>query len=455
MDEKKPLKKRTKKVDPVRTIVLSFLGVIVLGTVLLCLPWATVDGSISLVNSLFTATSATCVTGLVVFDTFTKFTLFGRIVILLMIQIGGLGFVTFATFFNLMLGRKLHFSRMQLASENSGFSTVSQAGQLIRMVMRVTFLTELVGFMLLCFAFVPQFGTAGIGYSFFTAISAYCNAGFDLFGFQGPFSSLVNFADQPYVLGVIAALIVSGGLGFVVWGELFTYRRNRHLSLHSRLVLRVTAALIVLGTVGFAVLEWKNPATLGPLSFGDKFANSLFQSITTRTAGFNSVDLAQCSSLTKLMMSGLMFIGAAPGGTGGGVKVTTIAVLLVTVQSVIRGRQEASMFHRRIEMTAVYRSLTVVALGAGVVALGIPALYYGATAATNGVDCLFETVSAFATVGLSVGVTGMMNTIAKLATILIMFIGRLGPVTFAYFFAREQHRVHNGEVLPESKIMVG
>lgn len=446
--------KRKPWLTPVRTIALSFVAIILLGSLALCLPWASVGEPVGFLDALFTATSATCVTGLVVFDTYTKFTVFGRAALLIMIQIGGLGFVTFATYFNLMLGRRLHFSGMLLASENSGFSSVSQAGQLIRLIVRITFLTEALGALALAAVFVPQFGAKGIGYSIFTAVSAYCNAGFDLFGFQGPFSSLTHFAGQPFVLGVVAALIVAGGLGFTVWSEVFDRRGGHRLSLHARLVLSMTAALIVLGSAAFAALEWDNPATLGPLAAGDKVTNSIFQSITCRTAGFNSVDLTRCSRLTKLMMSALMFIGAAPGGTGGGIKVTTMAVLLVTVHSVLRGRQEASMFHRRIERTAVYRSLTVTLIGALVVAAGVPFLYYGARVPADGIDCLFESVSAFGTVGLTVGVTAVMNAPAKLAAILLMFIGRLGPVTFAYFFAQAQKR-DRGAILPESKIMVG
>lgn len=442
-------------VSPVRTIVLSFLGIIAAGSALLCLPFATVDGQMPLLDAVFTATSATCVTGLIVYDTFSKFTLFGRAVLLSMIQVGGLGFVTFATFFNLLLGRRLQFSRMQLASENSGFSRVTQAGHLIRMVVCITFLSEGIGFVLLCFAFVPAFGAAGVGYSLFVAVSAYCNAGFDLFGFQAPFASLTGFARQPYVLGVVAALIVAGGLGFLVWGELLAYPRQRRLSLHARLVLLASLGLIVLGTVAFAWPEWNNPATLGPLSVGDKLANSLFQSVSTRTAGFNSVDLASCRDLTKLLMSALMFIGAAPGGTGGGIKITTVAVLLVTVHSVIQGRSDAALFGRRIEKGAVYRSLAVLVLGGLAVMGGVPFLYYGATGAVTGIDCLFESVSAFATVGLSVGVTAVMGTVARLATIVLMFMGRLGPVSFAYFFARKQKDALAADVLPQSNIMVG
>ncbi len=446
---------RAARANPVRTIVLSFMGVIALGSALLCLPFATTDGHMPLLDAVFTATSATCVTGLIVYDTFSKFTLFGRVVLLGMIQVGGLGFVTFATFFNLMLGRRLQFSRMQLASENSGFSSVSQAGRLIRLVVRVTFASEGLGFLLLCPALVPAYGLAGVGYSLFVAVSAYCNAGFDLFGFQAPFASLTGFAEQPYLLGVVGALIVAGGLGFLVWGELLAFGRQRRLSLHTKLVLLASGLLLLAGTVAFALPEWDNPATLGPLSVPDKLANSLFQSISTRTAGFNSVDLASCRGLTKLLMCALMFVGAAPGGTGGGIKVTTVAVLLVTVSSVIHGRQDASIFGRRIEKGAVYRSLSVVVLGALGVLLGLPFLYYGAVAPVGGIDCLFESVSAFATVGLSVGVTAQMGALARLATILLMLMGRLGPVSFAYFFARRQNAAAGGDVLPESRIMVG
>ncbi|MEG2054625.1 MAG: potassium transporter TrkG, partial [Oscillospiraceae bacterium] len=362
-------------VSPMQMIVSSFFAVIAFGTLMLMMPFATYDGEITFINALFTATSATCVTGLVVYDTFTKFTIFGKCVIITMIQVGGLGLVTFTTFFSMVLGRRLGLHSLKLASENSNTSSFAQMRTFINKVMKITFTCEGIGMLLLCCVLVPKFGLSGIPMSAFTAISAFCNAGFDLFGFLGQYSSLTTFSGNPFILGVISALIISGGLGFIAWQEILAYRKTKKFSLHSKLVFLITGILIVSGTVLFALLEWHNTKTIGTMGFFDKISNSMFQSISARTAGFNSVDLASASDMTKMVMSVLMFIGTAPGGTGGGIKVTTIAILVVTVISVIRGRDETTIFGRQIDKKIVYRSLAITMLGAGAVVCAILAVF--------------------------------------------------------------------------------
>ena len=296
-------------------ICVSFVLLIALGTLLLTLPAASRSGRLSVVDAMFTATSATCVTGLVVRDTWTQFTMFGQVVILLLIQVGGLGLVTLTSFFALAAKRRMGFRDLRLLGESVSASGYSQATEVLKIVIRLAFLFEAIGIVLLAFAFVPQFGLEGIWISIFTAISAFCNAGFDLFGRFGQYSSLVPFVHNYYVQTVVMFLIMAGGLGFMVWVELGEWRKKRRLSLHAKVVLAFSAILWVGGAVLIALMEWSNPKTMGGLSPDGKIMAALFQSVSTRTAGMNTIDLAACGPITKLLMSVLQFIGAAPGST--------------------------------------------------------------------------------------------------------------------------------------------
>lgn len=448
-------KKHYHELSPTRLIVVSFLGVIICGSLLLMLPFATVDGKLGIVDAFFTATSATCVTGLIVFDTYTKFTLFGQVIILMLIQVGGLGLVTLTSFLNVAIGRRMGFKSMKLASESISTSDASQAGKLLEFVMKVALTFEAAGAILLAFVFVPQFGSAGMFISVFIAISAFCNAGFDILGRLGAYGSLVPYFENTYVLTIIALLIISGGLGFIVWFDIANFRKNKHLRLHSKIVLGMTAFLILFGTLGFLILEWNNPATLAPMSVFHKVTNSAFQSVSARTAGFNSVDLAQISNVTKLFVSVLMFIGAAPGGTGGGIKVTTLSVIMLTVSSTIQGRAEATVRGRRIDQKTVYKSIAIFMLSAIAVIAAALTVFYNSGPEINEMSSVFESVSAFATVGLSVGVTGVMNNTAKIVTMLTMFIGRVGPVSLAITLSTKHNDNANREVMPDARIVVG
>ncbi|MBC5580699.1 potassium transporter Trk [Anaerofilum sp. BX8] len=446
--------------SPTRVIVASFCAVILFGTVMLMLPIATRDGQLALIDALFTATSATCVTGLIVYDTFSKFTLFGQAVILLLIQIGGLGLVTLTTFFNLALRKKIGFKSMKLASESISLDEAAGAKKLIYVVMRTSLGFELIGAILLMGALVPRFGARGAWMSVFTAISAFCNAGFDLFGSLGPYSSLVPFAGSWYVLIIIMLLIVCGGLGFIVWQDLFNFHRRKKLTLHSKLVLIITACLIVGGAFAIGAMEWENPGTMGGMTTPQKILSSLFQSVTCRTAGFNSIDQAGMHSISKLTCTVLMFIGAAPGGTGGGIKITTFAIVILAVAAVLRGREDPVLRERRIDKKTVYRALTITTLGLGVVICTTLVMVFntpsrGGMIDGNLVDCLYEAASAFGTVGLSVGVTGQLSALGKAATALTMLIGRVGPISMGMTLAARADELSRREVLPEAKIVVG
>ena len=446
-------RKRHSSQSPTRIIVISFVVVIATGTLLLMLPFSTREG-ISLLDAFFTATSATCVTGLLVVDTYSAFTPFGQGVVLCLIQVGGLGLVTLTSFFTLFIRRRMGFRSLQVASESISASSLEQVRHLLRVVMRVALLCEGIGAVLLSLVFVPQFGLQGIWISIFTSISAFCNAGFDILGRLAPFTSLTTYTGNWYVQGVVMALIISGGLGFIVWQELGSLRRTHRLSLHSKVVLIGTAFLIVIGTLGFALLEWDH--VLVGLDSGDKIVASLFQSVSARTAGFNSVDLTRTTLMTRMMMCVLMFIGAAPAGTGGGIKVTTFSVLMVTVASVIKGKQEATIFGRRIPQRSVYRSLAIAILSIFAVVTAAVTIFFNTGACVDEFNSLFEAVSAFGTVGLSVGATSVMEPTAKFITILTMFIGRVGPVSLAISLSmpEDNHR-SKWEILPEGKIVVG
>ena len=414
-----------------QTICGSFLLVIAVGTLLLTLPISSRTGRLGVIDAMFTATSATCVTGLVVRDTWSQFSLFGQVIILMLIQVGGLGLVTLTSFFALAARRRMGFRDLRLLGESVSADGLSKATEVLKIVIKLAAAFEAVGIVLLLFAFVPQFGAEGVWVSVFTAISAFCNAGFDLFGRFGAYSSLVPYVNNYYVQAVIMFMIMAGGLGFMVWVELAEYRKKRRLSLHAKVVLQFSAIFWVGGAVLLALLEWSNPRTMGGLSVPGKIMAALFQSVSTRTAGMNTIDLAACSPISKLLMSVLQFIGAAPGSTGGGVKVTTFAVIILTIRSVAQGRDDCVIGGHHIESKTVYRALTIIVIGA-VAAFGSAVVVYYNTAETVSViDCIFESCSAFGTVGLSVGVTGQLNTGAKLLYMACMFMGRVGPVSLA------------------------
>lgn len=452
-------KRLTGEILPARLIVISFAVVICVGTILLSLPIASRDGHFTnLLDSLFTATSATCVTGLVVYDTYLKWSVFGQLVILFLIQIGGLGLLTITTFFNIALGKKLGLRSMVVASESVNTSTLSGITSLIKMVVILTFSAELFGALVLSTVFIPKYGyIQGIFTSIFLSISAFCNAGFDLLGREGPYTSLTQFNGNTVILGTISLLIIVGGLGFIVWQDLMNFRKTKKLALHTKIVLIVTGILIVVGTIVFMALEWNNASTMGNFTFGEKLNACFFQSITTRTAGFNSIDLAAARDSTKLSSLILMFIGAAPGSTGGGIKVTTFTVIVMTVMSVIKGKSDTVIMHRKVNHSIVYRSIAIIFLA--VVSIFIATLFISASidrgmGSALGVDSVFEAVSAFATVGLSTGITGIVGKTGKIALIALMFIGRVGPVSLGLSIAMRQSNTKNA-VIPEGRIIVG
>ena len=440
----------------VRLITLSFAAIIAVGTFLLMLPLSSSTGSFTPPeDAFFTATSATCVTGLVVFDTFLHWSGFGQAVILLLIQLGGLGLISFTTFFTLTIRRKLGIRDLQLANEYISNGSLIDVPRLLRLVVAVSFTVECLGALLLSLRFVPAYGDQGIWISIFLAVSAYCNAGFDILGREGPFSSLTNYNDDPLVLLTISMLIIIGGLGFIVFNDILSYRRGHSLLLHTRIVLIFTVALIFVGALLFFLIEYNNKDTMKDLPLGQKVLASFFQSVSARTAGFNSIDIGAMYDPSKMLMCALMFIGAASGSTGGGIKITTFVVLVMTVVSVVRGREDTIILGRKVGKRVVYRALAIAAISGLIVLVAFFVVVYCQQEhdiAT--IDALFEAVSAFGTVGLTTGVTPDMTLGSKLILIVTMFAGRVGPVSLALALTVRDHK-HESEVLPEGRILVG
>lgn len=448
----------TKPTAPVRIIVGSFLLLVLLGTLLLTLPFSSADGSFTHpLDALFTATSATCVTGLSVVDTTSHWSVAGQAVVLLLIQLGGLGLSTFAVAFSLLVHRRLGIREMILTGETSGGDLHNAVGML-KLMLGFTFACELAGALLLMIRFVPAYGGRGVWAAVFVAVSAYCNAGFDILGFVPGNSSLTAFSGDPLVCLTISVLIITGGLGFIVVRDIWQCkllppirRQNRKkLSFHSQVCLLSTLALLALGSLGFFLLEYGR--TMEGMGLGEKLNTAFFQSVNTRTAGFASVNIGEQSGFTKVLSVALMFIGGCPGSTAGGVKTTTLVVLLTTAASTLRGREEAVVLGRRFSPAVVYKSLTVVLLGLAVVFADTCALVV-LNPQFSFLNLLYESTSAFGTAGLSAGITARLEPVSRILLTVTMFIGRVGPLSFGLSILMRAKSAQT--VLPEGRMLIG
>ncbi len=448
------LKKKSSKLTPARTMILGFSVIILLGAVLLCMPFSSKTGQFSdFVDCVFTATSATCVTGITVYDTFNHFNAFGQGVILMLIQVGGLGFLTFVTFFNLMMGKKLGWSTVKNVAGDFTDNALASPKRLFNEVVLYTFAIELLGAAILMTVFIPEFGPYGIFISIFMAISAFCNAGFDLLTITPGAVGVSNYTHNPVVMITLMVLIVVGGLGFIVWQNIRHYNNAKKLFLHTKVVLVTTGILIFGGGLIFFIVEFNNPATLGEMSLGEKIQTSLFMSISSRTAGFPCFDLNNLSPISKIVTTVLMFIGAAPASTGGGIKVTTIAILIATVWSVLKGNEDTQILGHRLKRDAVYKTLTVTALSIGVIIVAFLIISIS-NPEFSVQDMVFEIVSAFSTTGYSMGISTDMTVISKLTMVLTMLAGRVGPVTLMLSLVIRSANPKN-KVMPEGNILVG
>lgn len=435
--------------SPPQVLVAGFAVFILLGAAVLTMPGLTVPGKqTDFLTALFTATSAMCVTGLVVVDTGTHWTAAGQAVILILIQVGGLGFMTMAMVFFIAMGRRIGLRNRMLVRESLNQVNIQGMVRLIRTILAFTLGAELLAATVLGARWALQMGPGrGAWFGIFHAISAFNNAGFDLFG---EFRSLGGYVADPVVNLAVTSLIITGGLGFSVVYDLWENRRDRRrLSVHTRLVITATLALLVLGTVVFAALEWG--AALKGLPLQGKLLASYFQSVTPRTAGYNTLDMASLRPTTLFLLIILMFIGASPGSTGGGIKTTTFSLLLLAAGSVSAGREDIEVHGRRIPFRQVYKALTIFLLAFFWVVLVVMVLTI--TEQADLLTLLFETVSAFGTVGLSMSFTPNLSEAGRMLIILTMFLGRLGPLTVA--FALAQGREHPKIRFPEEKIIVG
>lgn len=445
---------KNKLVNPTRTIVISFLLVIAVGAVLLFAPFSSAEnGCTNIFTCIFTAASATCVTGITLVDTATHWTPFGQGVILALIQLGSMGFVTFISFFSMALGKKMGLRKIKLASESMNFSnSFSDVRVLLSSVFKISISVELIGALLLMPVFISKAGVGGIFTAVFISVSAFCNAGFDIIKNPDGVSSLSALNGNYYVMFIVMLLIICGSVGFVVWQDFIDLKKDKHIELHTKIVLITSAILIFGGALIFGLLEWNNPQTLGDMNIFEKITNCLFQSVTCRSAGFGSVDINECNPLTKIILMFLMYIGSASGSMGGGIKVTTFAVIVMTVVSICRGNEDTHILGRKIPRDIIYRSVALSILAA-IFCFATSVLYYY-TSEISAINASFTAVATFSTTGLTTIDTDTMSFTSKLWMVLMMFVGKVGPVSFVLSLTKQSGSAKN-TVVPESRIIVG
>lgn len=443
--------RRPKPLNPARVLAAGFLGIILVGSLLLSLPQAYKGDGIAYIDALFTATSAVCVTGLVVVDTGTFYTPLGQGIIMALIFIGSLGIMTMTTMIFIFLGRQISIRDRLIVKEAMNQESMAGMVPLVKMVVRIALVFILIGTVLLSIRFIPDLGYGqGFFFALFHAVSAFGNAGFDLFG---NYDSLTLFPTDYLINGTIMTLFIIGGLGFTVILDLISYCRFRkHFSLHGRLVLIISAFLLVGGTILVLLLEYNNPETMGNLSGGAKVFMALFTSATARTAGFSVLDTGMLNSTSLLILMGLMFIGASPTSTGGGVKTTTFGVVLITLISMIRGRHEPVLFLRRLPSHHIMKAISIII--AAVVLVFIATFVLTFYEDQDFLSLFFEAFSAFGTVGLSTGITPELSNPSKIALIVTMFGGRIGPVTLLVALAQKKPK-DDALQYPEEHLMIG
>ena len=423
-----------KGLSPAQSIAIAFAVIILIGTILLSLPAASRTGEAhSIVDALMAATSATCVTGLVPGDTFTMWSDFGQTVLLVLIELGGLGFMSMASLVILLLRKKVGLRQRMMMAQALSLDDMQSVWKLQKWVLGGSLLIQLTGAGVLFLRFLPDYGVGtALKWGVFHSVSAFCNAGFDLFGQLQPGASLMPFQNDPVVLLTLSALIAVGGLGFFVWEEVVRLHSFKKFSVYTKLVLLATAVLILSGTLLTLVFEWNNPATLGPMSVGEKLLNGFFQSVTLRTAGFAAVDQALLTDSGKAVSMVLMFIGGSSGSTAGGLKTVTFVVLLLFILARIRGKSHVTVFRRTVPTEKVTDAMTLTSVMFLLALFG--GIFICATSPVDLTNGMFESVSALATVGLTAGVTPLLSLPAKLLIIVFMYFGRVGVLTLSLGF---------------------
>lgn len=440
--------RKPKSISATKVIALTFLAIILLGTVLLSLPAASRSGvSCGLRPALFTATSATCVTGLILFDTWTQWSGFGQAVILCLIEIGGLGFMSAASLVFFVLRRKVGLKQRLVMAQALSVDDMNGVVRLQKTVLFGSLGIQAVGALILFLRFLPGVGPRrALIWGVFHAVSAFCNAGFDVFGVIAPDASISCMNTDPVVMGTVMALITLGGLGFFVWEEVVRLRSWKKFSVYTKLVLAATGVLLLSGMVIFMALEWSNPATLGPMSVPEKILNALFQSVTLRTAGFAAIDQGSLTEAGKAVSIVFMLVGGSSGSTAGGLKTVTVVVLLLFLWTRMRSRQTVSVYKRTIPSAKVLDAMTIICIVVGLAMAG--AIYICVTSPVGFLDALYETASALATVGNTTGVTRLLSVSAQYMIIVFMYFGRVGILTLSIGFLmgdRAQERFHYAE----------
>lgn len=437
------------KLTPYQILVLGFAGLILAGTLLLMTPLASVRGeSMSLTDALFTSTSAVCVTGLAIVDTGTYFSLFGQMILILLIQAGGLGIMTMSTLMALLIRKKIQLRERLIMQEALNQLTFAGIVRLTKYVIQVTLAIEFIGGTILAARWYPEYGLQGIYFGYWHAVSSFCNAGFDLFGgYQG----LTSHVEDVTVNLTISVMVILGGIGFAVLADLWENKNFSACSLHTKVVLATSGLLVAFGAIVVFLLEYDNPNTLGELSLKGKLLGSYFQAITPRSAGYHTINTADLQVATQFFMIILMFIGASPASTGGGVKTTTFAVLTAAIWALIRGKNDAELFRRRIPQNIIYKAFAVVFIAAALIIF--VTMLLSISEELPFLEILFEVVSAFGTVGLSMGITASLSDMGKLLIALTMFAGRVGPVTLALALALRTRK--SPIQYPEGKITIG
>lgn len=455
------MNKPKRSLSTTQVILLGFLLTIAAGTLFLCLPFSTVSGiAANPLDACFTAVTSTCVTGLVVQDTFSYWSIFGQAVILILIQLGGLGVVSLTTTVMLIIGRRVTLRDRLLLEDAFNLDSLSGLVRFLLRMFRITFLIEAAGALIYSAVFIPQFGfLRGVWISVFTAVSAFCNAGIDIIGAD----SLIPYASNPVIILTTSALIISGGLGFLVWWDISRVSRLvasgscvpskafARLSLHSKIVLSMTALLLISGAAAVFVLEYNNPETLGGMGFGEKLLSAVFESVTLRTAGFAAIPQKGLTDASVLVGMLLMFIGGSPVGTAGGIKTTTAAALLIAAWSFARGKRNTSVFRRSLPADTVKKSLTVFLISVFVIFCAVILLL--ATQTGSFTDIAFEAVSALGTVGLTRSYTASLDSFGRIVIMICMYLGRVGPISLVIALGGKRREGY--VVLPEEDIRVG
>ncbi|NLC17481.1 MAG: Trk family potassium uptake protein [Clostridiales bacterium] len=449
-----------KRLSPILIIILGYLGAIIIGTLLIALPVANTSGNwLNLLDAFFMATSAVCITGLTVVNTTLSFTIFGQIVLLVLIQIGGLGIMGFSSAIFLAIRKKLTLSNKLAIQQAVGDMPSFKIAQYLRYMIVTTVIIEALGTMALAPAFYKAFGPIGIFKALFISVSAFCNAGFDVLSYQRGLGSLMDFADNVLVLLSVSFLIILGGIGFWVIMDVLTMRKINRLMTHTKIVITATIALILLGSIGYLIAEWNNPHTLGNMDMGQKFLNSFFMAVTPRSAGFYNVNINNLTVFSKFLTMLLMFVGSSPASTGGGIKTTTAVILLLAIIAGLKSKDRIILNKHAITSRMILKAVAVVSLFCLLVISATMALLVTESASLNAQgfaldNLFFEALSALTTVGFSFGVTPYLSAGGKIIIMLAMFLGRLGPLTIGLLFLKNIKKEDKLRY-PETTIMIG